>query len=158
MKAVAVITVLLDTFCWFCGLIESSVKLLRGHGVSAPAAPPQPHIGLLVFFAVLFVMNIVTLVYLCKKDENPEAKKNGVDFKKIFLGIAWFAIIYFVVCFITGVIMGAWVGATAPSDLHNSISTATHDFFSKYGLLLLLGSALAAVLGTVKGWLPFTKE
>jgi len=160
MRIIAITTVFLDTLCWFFGLIGELSKNLKS-SVSAPVAPVtavKPQIALLIFVLILFIMNIITLIYLFRKNENQEGNKSNVDFKRIFLGIAWFAIIYFTGCFITGGIIGAFIGATVTVNPHEAVVQASHDFFNKYSALLLLGAALIAILGTIKGWLPFTKK
>ena len=88
--------------------------------------------------------------------------------KRVFLGIVWFFVIWFLARMVVGAIVGAIAGGQAgahavPGADHKEAAflasqTAVLNFLQSYGLLILLGSLAASVLGTVTGFLPGTKR
>lgn len=126
-----------------------------------PVRPSPPTLGLVIFFLVLLAMNFVILRYVAQRQPNePEGK--GYLMVRIFIGLGWFTVIYFASCVVIGGVVGAMAGASGGSDTYTAGYTtgreASHQFFSRYGGLVFLGSALIAGLGTAFGKLPLTKQ
>lgn len=84
--------------------------------------------------------------------------------KRILIGLVWFVGIWF----LARVVCGAIVGGIASSHLAAQVvgqaqgyavgQRAAIEFFQQYGLLVLLGSLAAAVVGTITGVLPGTRR
>lgn len=88
--------------------------------------------------------------------------------KRVLIGLVWLLVIWLA----ARVVCGAVVGGIASSQIaHHAVGhdqnfnqgyavgqEASLAFFQQYGLLVLLGSLLAAVVGTVAGFLPGTKR
>jgi len=72
--------------------------------------------------------------------------------KRVILGIGWFSIFNFTLNFIGGGIAGFIAGSTA------SGAQAGLKFSQQYGWIIFIVSALAAIIGTATGILPYTKK
>lgn len=78
-----------------------------------------------------------------------------------------FAPIYFVLFFVLATVIGglivgfSTVSGMDPEAGQEAISAAAQDagenFGRQWGNVILIGSAVLALLGTIMGWLPFTK-
>lgn len=78
--------------------------------------------------------------------------------KKIGFGFLWFVAIYIVTLIVCGMVVGGIAGANDPANGYAAGQAAGQAFGEKYGGLVLLLSALAAIVGSALGWLPGTKS
>ena len=158
MRMIVMIFIILNNFVWFLAFIGSLNSYAKG--VTPPPAPPSLFLVVLCF--VLLVMNALILLYVSKQPKmevQPQPQK-GVDMKRFFIGLGWFVVIYVVGAFMIGAVVGAIAGSSTstPAEGAEAGRTASLNFFHKYGTLFFLSSVLAAIVGTVTGWLPFTKD
>ena len=156
MKTIVTSFVILNNLVWFLSSIGCLNHLLRG--ITPP--PTKPSLGLFIALFILFLMNLVTLFYILRKTNDVVNEQKGVNMKKIFIGFGWFVIIYIAGSFFIGMIVGAIAGgsATTPAAGAEAGKTASVNFFHAYGLFIFLGAVLAAIIGTLKEWLPFTSD
>jgi hypothetical protein len=73
--------------------------------------------------------------------------------KRFVLGAGWFLMIWISSHLVTGIIIGAVVGASGNVQL--AVETARY-VGHRYVLLYLLGSIAISAVGTIAGWLPGT--
>jgi hypothetical protein len=80
--------------------------------------------------------------------------------KRVLMGIVWFIVLYLGVLIIGGAIVGALAGAGQPNPQQAAQAgrLAGNDFGQTYGALILIGSLLVAIAGSVTGILPGTKK
>ena len=81
--------------------------------------------------------------------------------KKFFLGFVWFIVIYFGVIIAFGTyaaFAGGADGTLNPENAAEAGRVAGERVVEEYGLIIFLIAFLAAVIGTVKGFLPGTKS
>jgi len=88
--------------------------------------------------------------------------------KRILIGLVWFLVIWLA----ARIVCGAAAGILANSQVAHHAASYDHGFnqgysvgqragaafFQQYGLLVLLGSLVAAVVGTMTGFLPGTRR
>lgn len=75
--------------------------------------------------------------------------------KKVILAIGWFTIVNFVLNFLGGFGAGFMNNFT---KTFASGAEAGRNFNQQYGLIILAAALLIAIIGTVTGILPWTKE
>lgn len=74
--------------------------------------------------------------------------------RKFVIGCGWFTIINFVLGFVGGASYSILTGARGAA----AGAAAGQEFSNKYILIISLVSILIAVIGTLAGWLPYTKD
>jgi len=78
--------------------------------------------------------------------------------KRIILGVVWFVAIYFSVCLIS---VAATVGVLWAKNLANAFAAGARSgsaIVTAYHMFFLIGSIIAAIVGTWFGLLPGTKK
>jgi len=98
----------------------------------------------------------------------PVAATWQTETKRALMGLVWFFVIWFlarvVIGAVVGGITGGQIGAHAVPGVDNREAlmvagqNASVQFLQQHGLLVLLGSLLAAVAGTLTGFLPGTRR
>jgi len=78
--------------------------------------------------------------------------------KRVIIGIGWLTIISFVISFIGGFVAGFIAGYNDPGNAAAAGAGAGKDFEQRFGGFVFLISALAAVIGTATGKLPYTQK
>ena len=154
MKILVIIFVIFNNFVMFCGSMQILNNLFKG----IVPHPVKPTFGLFYTTFIMFLMNLVILFYLLVKKDDVAAQPKKAPMKKVFIGFAWFAIIYLGSLFVAGMIVGGIAGSGAPDNPGEAGRIAGHDFFQHYGLYFFVASVLVAIVGTAKSLLPFTHE
>jgi len=88
--------------------------------------------------------------------------------KRALMGLVWLFVIWFLARVVIGAVIGGITGiqigahAVPGADNQEAIfmagQNASIQFLHQYGLLVLLGSLMAAVAGTLTGFLPGTRR
>jgi hypothetical protein len=79
-------------------------------------------------------------------------------FRKIAFGLVWFVVIYFGTCMVLGGIAGWNAGTEDPARAYEAGGDAAERFLEPLTGYIMLGSLLAAVLGSATGFLPGTRK
>lgn len=80
--------------------------------------------------------------------------------KRFILGMGWFTIISFVLTFIGAIAVGFIAGTSANSIVSGAKAggEAGARFNQQYGLIIIIVSAIIAIIGTMTGKLPYTQK
>ena len=156
MRAFAIIIVIINNLIWFIASIGTLNNFLKG---IVPIAT-KPTVFHVVISFVMLAMNVLVLIFVLKKTDENVSPRKEVNMKKVFIGLGWFVIIYFVSSFVIGMIIGAMAGSAAatPAAGAEPGKLASINFFNKFGGVVLLTSVIVAITGTITGNLPFTKD
>ena len=80
--------------------------------------------------------------------------------KKIIFCAIWFVVIWIVISIVVGAVAGgiAAAGAGVYNEGAQAQNIASQQFMQKYLWLITLSAAFISIFGTIKGFLPGTKE
>jgi len=84
------------------------------------------------------------------------SKEGEKSMKKVLVGLGWFTVIWFAMIFCSGIIIGFKISTSGGSP--STANSSSQEFISKNGLGLFWLSVGLSVLGTMTGFLPWTKE
>jgi zinc-ribbon domain len=85
-------------------------------------------------------------------------REEGGSFgKRVLFGVIWFLLFFLVASVAAGMIAGGIAGARDPQHAAEAGRRAGRELAERWGLFILLGSAVLSVTGTLLGILPGTR-
>jgi hypothetical protein len=79
-------------------------------------------------------------------------------FRRLLFGLGYWFLFYFGACFFAGMIVGGMAGARDPNNAQAAAQQDAQAFIMRWGVYLLAGSGGLAMLGSLLGFLPGTRD